>query len=203
MSNPNMKKANSISILDSLFIVMFSILILFMLSMPRKPPTEGLVDPKVEFMVEIEWNNKNNDDVDLLMKTPTKEYVFFKNKSVNVYNLERDDTGNLSDMMLNPDGTYSSVDINYEVITMRGFVSGLYRVNVLMYTKRDVEPTEVTIKFRKMNPYKVITERKIILSSDSEEATAINFMIDEDGNIKHLDFNYVSIAKELNLEMIR
>lgn len=196
-----MRKVNLTSILDYLFIVMFSILALYLLSVPRKPPTEGLVDPKVEFMIEIEWNNKSNDDVDLFLKTPLNEIIFFKNKSINVYNLERDDTGQISDSILQPDGSYVPVYVNYEVITMRGFYPGLYRANILMYSKRDIEPTEVTIRFRKMNPYKVIIERKIILSSKSEEKTAVNFMIDADGHVKHFDYNYESITKDLNLEV--
>ena len=69
------------------------------------------------------------------------------------------------------------------MVTIRGYVPGEYVVNVHMYTKREDKETPVTIILEKINPYKVVTGRNVVLKLRGDEKTAFRFTVDDEGKV--------------------
>ena len=68
-------------------------------------------------------------------------------------------------------------------MSLRGIVAGEYVVNVHMYTKREDKETPVTIILEKLNPFSVVTGRKVVLVLQGDEKTAFRFTLDDEGKV--------------------
>ena len=97
--------------------------------------------------------------------------------------LDRDDVGQIKDQVRNKNGKIIRVEQNQETVTVRGFISGQYIVNVMLYSKlpSDSHPIPVTVQVLKINPFGVVHEETIILRSRGEERTISRFFLDNDG----------------------
>lgn len=187
------RKSNTTSILDFLFIVLFSFIILYMLSVPRTIVKKHEIVEKAEFLIEVSWDDDSQDDVDTFFVSPIGEKVWYRQQKNGVYNLDRDDLGTNSDEIVLPNGEKKTIKINREVLTMRGYISGLYRLNVFMFAKRDPTPTTVTVKIIKLNPYKIVYETSFEMHKTGDEKTVANFTLDDDGNVIDLNDNHFSM----------
>lgn len=183
------KQTNFTSITDFLFIMLFGIIILFFNSIPKKPVENNPIERQVEYMITIEWDKMLADDVDLFLYTADGQGLSFKNKEVGVYNLERDDMGESTDIVTDINGNASIARINEETITFRGWTSGRYTFSVFMYTMTSKHPVEVRIKAYRMNPFDIFIDRTVTLTRDGEEITGGTFTLDQKGNIQDLNFD--------------
>ena len=130
--------------------------------------------------------------------------------------LDKDDLGYANDVVKNVDGTVTKVNINREVVTIRGIIAGEYIINAHYYSSREwsrlgqldtnaydsipaglankqvkdkEKPLTVKIEIHKVNPYTIMWVGEKKFSRKGQEETFVRFTIDKDGN-QIGDFSY-------------
>jgi hypothetical protein len=82
------------------------------------------------------------------------------------------------------DGTIITNIRNQEITTIRGFMPGEWIVNVHVYSKRDQNPTTVTVSIDKVNPvFKTLYVKNIVLTDAWQEETVTRFEMLANGDI--------------------
>lgn len=184
--------------LDVLFNTILGFFILLILTMvlvnPKAKNKTEDISLKAEIVVSISWPDNNTDDVDLLVQIPTGDIVFFRKKEAPLANLDRDDTGVNSDVIV-IDGVRTISNTNWENVTIRKKIAGKYVVNVLMYNKREDSTTPVNIKVIGLNPFRLIHQGKVFLDSAHQEETAVVFQLDGNGNVVNKHSNHTSLIE--------
>jgi hypothetical protein len=126
--------------------------------------------------------------------------------------LDKDDLGFANDIVKNVNGTVTKVNINREVVTIRGIIPGEYIINAHYYSSRnwtgqgtfrntaDIvservsvdrhgqgKPTgkklTVKIELHKVNPYKIWWIGEKTFTHRGQEETFVRFTIDSDGKL--------------------
>ena len=169
---------------------------------------------KAEFVVVMEWDHDQPDDIDLYVQDPTQNKVHFRLPIINFMYLDKDDLGFANDIVRSHvDGTISKVNINREVVTIRGIIAGEYVINAHYYSSREWsnlqgvgsdggvqeirtqstkdkdKPLTVKIELHKVDPYKIWWVGEKTFSRKGQEETFVRFTIDPDGN-QIGDFEY-------------
>lgn len=143
-------------------------------------------------MIVLDWNDKSNVDLDLWLRNPEGELVWYMNKEVSNISLDRDSRGFISNRTM-VDG--KPVDSgNEEITTIRAVLSGDYDVGVAYYSSgtgwNREDPVEYTIKLIKINPtLTVLKEYKGQLNHVKDMDKPITFHIDEDQSVTILPNN--------------
>lgn len=173
------------SFVDLLFNMLmgFFMLLLIAIALIKVETSSKDIELKAEYMITLEWPNGNKDDVDLLVKTPQNQIVFYGNRDIKSASLDRDDLGARNDTIILEDGTKVVIKENWEHITLRKALAGEYIVNVLMFSKRDKLPTPVKVKIEKLNPYRLIYSTTVDLYSRRQEETILRFTIGSNGDV--------------------
>ncbi len=203
-----MKRYNSDSFKDFLFILLLSffVLLCLVLMLPKNPniASEATISKKAEFIISMNWDDSRNVDMDLWVmflniKKPFP--VFFNNLKKDHIFLEQDDLGVSTDTFTNIKGEIQETFINEEIITIRAIAEGEYVINAHVYNGRGLvnsdEPLSVTVKITKLNPYKEIDNFTITFEHSNQEETFAVISIDENGNVTDISrtrFNLVSLA---------
>jgi hypothetical protein len=122
--------------------------------------------------------------------------------------LDKDDLGFANDIVKNVNGTVTKVNINREVVTIRGIIPGEYIINAHYYSARKwtgqtlttniderAESYElgkgkstgknltVKIELHKVNPYKIWWIGEKTFTHRGQEETFVRFTIDSDGKL--------------------
>ena len=130
------------------------------------------IETKAEFMITVEWPSDLDDDVDTYVEDPSGNLVAFMRREEGLMHLDRDDLGHRNDSVLTDFGVVEYTE-NRELVTLRGIAKGEYVVNVHLYMKRsDASEIPVVIKLEKLNPYRTVTVKKVILRKTGDEKTA-------------------------------
>jgi hypothetical protein len=157
----------------------------FVLAIVLINPTkqENNTETKAEFMVVVEWPSDLDDDVDTYVEDPSGNLVAFMRREEGLMHLDRDDLGHRNDSVLTEFGVIEYTE-NRELVTLRGIAKGEYIVNVHLYMKRSTA-TEipVVIKLEKLNPYKTVTIKRVVLRVTGDEETAFRFTLDNEGKV--------------------
>ena len=195
---------SSLGFIDLLFNILlgfaFLFIIAFLLIKPEAKKKD--FDRRAEFVIILEWDHDAPDDLDLYVKDPTDFAVSFRLPIANFMHLDKDDLGIRNDTIINADGTTSSVQINREVVTIRGIIAGEYIINTHYYSTRvyngsQLEPNERTVNYRnkpvrdltvkielhKVTPYQILWAGEKKFTHRGQEETFLRFVLDEDGNI--------------------
>ena len=174
----------NMAFLDLLFNTLLCFAALFVLSFILINPSkkENNIKAKADFMITVTWNKDLDDDVDTYVEDPVGNLVAFMRREEGLMHLDRDALGHRNDTINTPNGPIEYKD-NREIVTLRGFVPGEYVVNVHMYMKREIAPTEVTIVLEKLNPYMIIMAKNVILTTSGQEDTAFRFVVDSEGSV--------------------
>ena len=137
----NEKYKSTIGFTDLLFNILVGFAFLFIIAFILIKPEAKKHDfeRRAEFVVVLEWDHDASDDIDLYVQDPTGNRVSFRNPRVNFMHLDKDDLGYVNDIVMNVDGTITKVNINREVVTIRGIVPGEYIINVHYYSTRRSE----------------------------------------------------------------
>ena len=191
---------STISFLDLFLNTLLGFVFLFLISWLLINPIakNKTVDAKGEFIITINWPDKNTDDVDLWIKHGNLRPIYYGNKENTVIHLDRDDLGISSDSIVLADGTVKVIPINREIATIRGISPGEYIINVHMFSKRDPKTTPVTIEIIKVNPFRLVTKKTIDLVKEGQEETVIRFTVDSIGDIENVNDLPYSIRTENN-----
>ena len=200
------KYTSSLAFVDFLFILLLAFISMFMLALilinPVTKKTE--VERKAEFLITLEWDKKSQDDVDIWVQDPQGQVVSFRNKTVGVMHLDKDDLGQVNDTIHFADGTSQVIYLNREVVTLRGWIQGEYIINVHMYNKRDRdisadfgESTRVEVEMLRLNPYEILFAESFIMVSRGEEVTVRRIILNKDGKVigtSKLEKSFVTIS---------
>ena len=136
MDSPKFK--STIGFIDLLFNILLGFAFLFIIAFLLIKPEAKKHDfeRRAEFVVVLEWDHDASDDIDLYVQDPTGSRVSFRNRIVNFMHLDKDDLGYINDIVKNVDGTITKVNINREVVTIRGIIPGEHIINVHYYSTR-------------------------------------------------------------------
>ena len=129
-------------------------------------------------VIEVQWADGLDADVDLWVQAPGDVPVGYSNKGGAIFNLLRDDLGKISDV----------TDLNYEVSFSRGVPAGEYTVNLHMYRGLGVTypiPVKVVASVKKTPaaPTKQILVSTVELRREGQEMTVFRFRLDERGDL--------------------
>ena len=206
------KYKSTIGFTDMLFNVLVGFAFLFIVAFLLIKPEQKKEDfeRRAEFVVVMEWNHDQPDDIDLYVQDPTQAKVHFRLPIVNFMYLDKDDLGFANDVVKYKDGTTKKVNINREVVTIRGIIAGEYVINAHYYSSREWtrlgqlttntdipsrkvdkknDPLTVKIELHKVDPYKIMWVGEKKFFRKGQEETFVRFSIDKDGN-QIGDFSY-------------
>lgn len=140
------------------------------------------IQPKADFLITLDWNPKDNVDIDLWVRDPNGKLVSFVNKSIAGVFLDRDDRGSQHDTIYNRDGTKTVIELNQEVMTIRGFIPGKYTI-AAHYFKGDI-PQKLSISVLKLQPFRyVFKQTDIPIVNEGQEVTLLTMDISSDGRV--------------------
>ena len=210
----NEKYKSTIGFTDLLFNILVGFAFLFIIAFLLIKPEAKKEDfeRKAEFVVVLEWDHDQPDDIDLYVQDPTNSTVHFRLPIANFMYLDKDDLGFANDIVKNIDGTITKVNINREVVTIRGIIPGEYVINAHYYSARkwsgqtlstNVDNSyelgkgkstgkklTVKIELYKVDPYKIWWIGEKTFTHRAQEETFVRFIIDPDGK-QVGDFTYV------------
>ena len=210
------KYKSTIGFTDMLFNILVGFAFLFIVAFLLIKPEAKKEDfeRKAEFVVVMEWDHDQPDDIDLYVEDPTNSTVHFRLPITNFMYLDKDDLGYANDIVKNIDGTITKVNINREVVTIRGIIPGEYIINAHYYSARKWtgrtlatnmnnsgvyevrkgKPTgkqwTVKIELHKVDPYKIWWIGEKTFTRRGQEETFVRFTIDSDGKLVG-SFTYV------------
>jgi len=199
----NEKYKSTIGFTDLLFNILvgfaFLFIIAFLLIKPEAKKKD--FDRNAEFVIIMEWDKEAKGDIDLYVEDPLLAKCSFRQTVANFMHLDKDDLGSVNDTVVNADGTTSTVQINREVITIRGIIAGEYIINAHYYSERDYsnidkriemgtsarkkKSKEVTVKIElhKVKPYTILWAGEKNFRGKGQEETFVRFRLDKDGEV--------------------
>ena len=174
----------NVAFLDLLFNTLLCFAALFTLSFVMINPSRenANTQSKAEFIITVTWPHEQDNDVDVYVEDPEGHLVSFSRREDGLMHLDRDDLGHRNDTIQTPGGpiTYNE---NREIVSIRGILPGEYIVNVHMYHKNSVEDCPVTIQLDKINPFKIVTAKTVVLKLKADEKTAFRFTVNQNGDV--------------------
>lgn len=173
-----------IDVLTSLLVVFF---VMFILSEAKKDSTQANVISKAEFIVQLEWDKGSYSDIDLWVEAPNGDIVSFKNKDSSLVTLDRDDLGASQNKVEADSGTVVD-DNRHELVSIRGIIPGKFTINVMAWAMKDGgKPIKTKVSVIKLNPYREVFTKEVILVEDGEEKTMGIFEVKKDGSVGLID----------------
>ena len=144
----------------------------------------------------MEWDHDAPDDIDLYVQDPQGGIVSYRHPTIHFMHLDKDDLGSVNDtVMIN--GRRTTISLNREVVSIRGFARGEYIVNAHYYSNRGTSDDSeqiisvdnsrggrvLTVKAEviKVNPYSILWVGDHIFDHRGQEETFVRFRLDEDG----------------------
>lgn len=160
--------------MNGLFILMVGLL---MLQVHTIQESTGNLQQKADTIITMDWPDNSQDDVDLWVKGPNGEILFYKNRAAGVLTLDQDERG------LN-----SLVSYRQEVASLRGREPGIYIVKIVMFSKRETDPATVNVHLIQVNPrYEKMAEVSLTLDKYGNTKVAFKFQVAEDGTVTVLN----------------
>lgn len=166
------------SFVDLLFIISLGFLLLLFVMLPFLNPIskDGVIEPPVQMIVEMTWDDESLSDMDLYMMGPNGVIVYYSNQDGGYMSLERDDLGMRNDTY-KINGETRTVVRNYEIITLTDLPDGEYVVNVHHFSSHT--GSELTnIRVTNIADFKVEYEGDVLVTP-REEVTALTFLVVE------------------------
>jgi hypothetical protein len=175
-----MWRGMNVSFRDMLFLLVFVYLVVGAVALAhvRKQQEEiSGVTPPGAVIVDIQWDNSVDADVDLWVEAPGDVPVGYSNKAGMIFNLLRDDLGHSGD----PNS------MNYEVAYGRGRWAGEYTVNAHLYRSADHRfPIKVKARVQMQTPEGLVrnlTQSTVDLTHIGQESTVFRFRLDDKGEL--------------------
>ena len=171
------------------FTFLFLVAILFMNPVSKS----GIVNPKAEYIVTVNWPDNNPDDIDIWVEDPVGNLIWFRNREAGLVHLDRDDRGVVNDQ-IEMNGQTVETSLNQEVVTIRGRVTGEYVINLHYYESKTNLPVKASVEVAKINPaVEIIYYGETVLKEKGVEETAVRFSIADDGSVNNVNRNKKSI----------
>jgi hypothetical protein len=172
--------------------ILMTVLLMTVMNPPAQSSESDGVPAPGNVIVEAQWPDKLDADVDVWVQAPGDVPVGYSNKSGRVFNLLRDDLGRAQDL----------TDYNYEVAYSRGTPAGEYVVNIHMYRGVNVSyPVAVkvvaSVKQDATASSTPLVATTVELRRENQEVTALRFRLDAEGALVVGSVN--SLFKELRV----
>jgi hypothetical protein len=156
--------------------VLMSVLMMSVMNPPTRSSDADNVQAPGNVIIEAQWADKLDADVDLWVQAPGDVPVGYSNKGGAVFNLLRDDLGARADV----------TGLNYETSYSRGILPGEYTVNLHLYRNASrvypVPATVVTsVKRGADQPARQLLASKALLVREGEELTVYRFRLTDAG----------------------
>lgn len=188
-----MWRGMNVSFRDMLFLLVFAYLVVGAVALAhvRKQQEEiSGITPPGAIIVDLQWDNSVDADVDLWVEAPGDVPVGYSNKGGAVFNLLRDDLG----LVLDLSGR------NFETAYSRGIVPGEYTVNAHLFRNRSpaaVIPVNAIVSVRegKDGAMRQVLASHAELVRENQEITVFRFRLDEHGHLA--DGSVTSLFKPL------
>ena len=94
----------------------------------------------------------------------------------------------MNDTVVNADGSTTTININREVVTIRGIIKGEYTINGHYYSVRSYDKLSqkkpiitVRVELHKVNPYSIAWVGDKEFTHRGQEETFLRFRLDENG----------------------
>ena len=158
--------------------ILMTVLMLSVVNPPAKSAETAGDKAPGNVIVEAQWADSLDADVDLWVQAPGDKPVGYSNKSGAIFNLLRDDLGKADDI----------TDHNYEVAYSRGMPGGEYIANVHMYRGIGVTyPIEVkvvaSVKPTPQDTAQQVVATTVQLTHENDQVTAFRFTLDNRGHL--------------------
>jgi len=179
--------SSNLAFVDLLFNLLVGFTSLFVIAFMMINPISktGEVTPPVRMFVEIEWPSSINKDIDLFVRGPDGDVVFFINKDNGYITLERDDLGWSSDTY-HVNGVEKVVRRNYEIANFSELPAGEYVIAVLYFSTFG-PPIDVTTSVRTISPHRLVYQGVTEGLTPRAERTIVSFTVDKDGKVSDLN----------------
>jgi hypothetical protein len=169
-------------------LLVFSVMLFLMIN-PQQQKTDG-VRPKLEYLMTMDWPVDLDYDVDVWVRDPNGNILYYSNKEVGFLVLERDDLGKKNNTVM-VNGQPVTIQNNEELVGIRGFNPGGYVVNAHLYSiagvtnaNTPVPPFKVHLKIQKINPIvKTMWEGDATISFVKQEVHLVRFTMLGDGRL--------------------
>jgi hypothetical protein len=186
-----MRRSNHVGIgfTDLLFNALLGFVVMFVLAVLLINPIakSGAVDAKAEFLITLTWPEGRPEDVDLYVRDPAGEMVWFRSREAGLMHLDRDDLGERNDL-IEVGGRQVINPLNQEIVSIRGILPGEYIVNLHLYRADGAQPVPATVKIEKLNPrVELVFFGPLTLIEQGEEQTAARFSIGSDGRVRDVN----------------
>lgn len=187
MDSPD-KYKSTLAFVDLLFNILLGFVFLFIISFILINPIakRADIDMPAVYMIILTWPGNSNNDMDLWVMDPNGNKVGFTQREMGFMNLDRDDLGSTTDIA-NVNGKNVVVEINREVVSLRGIVPGTYYISGHLYTKRDDEPIKVTVEVIKVTPYEIVYKQEKTFSIFGQRKNFYKFTLTEEGDYYGVD----------------
>ena len=178
-------KSGHLAFVDFLFILLLAFISMFILALLliNPVPKKSEIERKAEYIITLEWDDKSHDDIDIWVEDPVNNILSFRNRVAGLMHLDKDDLGQINDIIYLPDGTRQVIELNREVVTFRGWIRGEYVVNAHLYSNRSDGDSQITITMLRINPYRLLWEEVRSLTHQGQEITVRRFTLNQEGDI--------------------
>lgn len=182
------KYSNNWVFIDLLFNLLVGFTSLFVLAFMLINPIakKGTIEPPVAFIVESSWADDSIADIDLYMRGPNDNLIYFGNKDGSYMYLDRDDLGKSNDTFT-VNGEQVVIQRNYEMITVSQLLPGEYVINIHYFSMKG-EAETVDVRATNISPFDVVIDRQIELLP-RQEKTVVSFYVEPDGSITDIRTN--------------
>lgn len=123
---------------------------------------DGDIAQPGQMYVTMSWPSDNNIDLDLIIRDPTDEVVFFRNTHGRNLTLSKDDRGLLDD----------ASGLNFEYLFSRSLPDGYYTINVVAFSVNEGRLPVETLLQVSVKDLKLINKR-------SEEVITVKKTVDQ------------------------
>lgn len=161
----------------------FTVMVFIAFSLIKPDQKAGLVDIKADFIINVIWPDNAPDDIDIYVRDPVGNIVWYHNKEAGLMHLDRDDRGNYRDTMV-INGERIQNPLNQETVTLRGYTPGEYIVSIVNFANNSKAPVPVTVEVSKVNPIlTMVFNGTYDLFGDGDERMAVRFTVDQEGEV--------------------
>lgn len=196
--------ASPVTLADVMLKVLLMVFVMYMvLTVIAKKKEEGNIRRDAEFQIIAQWNKAHDpavdSDVDLWVRNPDDQIVYWRSKENALMNIERDDIGSRNDKLTDASGNVVLNPEDAEHWYLRAIVPGEYTVNLHLYSCGDghdnfisssyqlQKPLPVEVRLTKLNPKsKLETVQTVLMTEVWQEKTAFNFTLSAGGNVTNI-----------------
>ncbi len=180
----------AIPFLDVMTLLVLVLLLLIFAALMKVSDAESKakVESTSRYIITMDWDEGSRDDIDLSVRVPSGEIVYFRTRQAVFAALDRDDLGLDSNTVIDDAGNAVTLKARSETIYLRQTIAGTYVFNVHAYNKMDAAPAHVRVTLTSVGDRtSVVTSRQITLAENHDERTAFRATIDAGGSVVSVD----------------